>query len=876
MTQRLPIPGQDDNTWGDILNGFLEVSLNGDGTLQTNALNQASGVTSINNITPTNGNVELNASSIGAGTYSKPSAGIPGSDIAAGAITATNLANGSVTNTQLDTSTQSAIAKAISSVQTINSQSPNGNGAITLTAGAIGALPTTTRLSGLFDTTAASGAANGQVLTYESSNASWVPSTVSNSTVSNATYSAPGIVQLAGDLGGGTAGNATAPQVTSTHLTNALPINQGGTGSNSQNFVDISSSQTIAGNKSLTGTTTATALSTTTFALTGGSPASGKVLTSDTAGNATWNSLNVSSTLAGDSDVNLVNPVNNQVLSYSTSSNKWVNQTLPATASATTNSLGLIQLSGSLGGTATAPTIVTNANLTGDITSIGNATTVTNSTNLQTIITNNSTVTSKLSTTTAASTYAPIASPTLTGTTTTNSLETTTLQITGGSPASGKVLTSDTAGNATWGVPSSSPVASVFTRTGSVVAVSGDYLAAQVTGAADTGSSSQQTFVGNLSAPVVIARGLSGATTASRYVGGVSNGAPTSGSFAVGDYVIDQTGKLWICTAAGSPGVWSNAANGGTAGVASFNGRNGAVMPISGDYNATQVGALTSTDDLSAIASANPTAANVSMNAHKLTNLSNGIAATDAAAFGQIPTSASSIGAAQSLIPTSVKTSAYTAAPGDFVPVDASSGSVTITLPSAPADKSRIEIKMINTTGSYTVAFNATGSDVLNKTNGNTSGTLTLLNQAIMLQYAASGAIWYVQSDDLPLTQLDSRYDAAGAAAKVADQSSYTTVSASRTLLATDPGTILNVTGSAIVNITVPQSTTNGGSGPTFSIGTTIPVRQFGAGQVTIVFATGVTSLTQPSGSFQTSGQYATITLEQVALDEWLVTGQTA
>jgi collagen type VII alpha len=37
-TQRLPIPGSDDGTWGNILNSFLEVSLNADGTLVPSAV----------------------------------------------------------------------------------------------------------------------------------------------------------------------------------------------------------------------------------------------------------------------------------------------------------------------------------------------------------------------------------------------------------------------------------------------------------------------------------------------------------------------------------------------------------------------------------------------------------------------------------------------------------------------------------------------------------------------------------------------------------------------------------------------------------------------------------------------------------------------
>ncbi len=82
----------------------------------------------------------------------------------------------------------------------------------------------------------------------------------------------------------------------------------------------------------------------------------------------------------------------------------------------------------------------------------------------------------------------------------------------------------------------------------------------------------------------------------------------------------------------------------GSGAVTSVFTRTGAVTAQSGDYTAAQVGALPSTSDLSAVASANATAGNVSMNTHKITNLANGSAASDAAAFGQVPTSASSIG----------------------------------------------------------------------------------------------------------------------------------------------------------------------------------------------------------------------------------------
>jgi len=64
------------------------------------------------------------------------------------------------------------------------------------------------------------------------------------------------------------------------------------------------------------------------------------------------------------------------------------------------------------------------------------------------------------------------------------------------------------------------------------------------------------TFTGNVTAPAHIASGLTGATAASRYVGATTNGAPTSGTFAVGDFIVDQTSTFWVCTTAGTPGTW--------------------------------------------------------------------------------------------------------------------------------------------------------------------------------------------------------------------------------------------------------------------------------------------------------------------------------
>ena len=161
MSNSLPTPGGDENSWGAMLNDYLLVSHNQDGTLQTAALQQAGGVTSVNNVAPVNGDVTLSAG---------------------------------------------------------------------------------------------------------------------NFTANNATPSTPGLIQLTGDIGG----SATAPTVVSTHLSAPLPLAQGGTGSTTQNFVDLTSGQTIAGAKTFSTQVVTPALKVST------GPTAGYILTSDSTGNASW------------------------------------------------------------------------------------------------------------------------------------------------------------------------------------------------------------------------------------------------------------------------------------------------------------------------------------------------------------------------------------------------------------------------------------------------------------------------------------------------------------------------------------------------------------------------------------------------------------
>lgn len=80
-------------------------------------------------------------------------------------------------------------------------------------------------------------------------------------------------------------------------------------------------------------------------------------------------------------------------------------------------------------------------------------------------------------------------------------------------------------------------------------------------------SGGSDAFTGIMPGSAFAPAGLTGATAASRYVGATASGAPASGTFAVGDFVIDQTAKIWICTVAGSPGTWTQLSGGGGGGA---------------------------------------------------------------------------------------------------------------------------------------------------------------------------------------------------------------------------------------------------------------------------------------------------------------------
>jgi hypothetical protein len=124
MTSRLPTPGGDANTWGDILNDFLQQSHNGDGTLIPAAVNTAA-------------------------TAATP---------ADGSVTTAKVADGAITNAKLDTATQTTLAQVASAYVKPASGIPEtdlASGVQTSLASADGAAQKSANLSDLADKSAA-------------------------------------------------------------------------------------------------------------------------------------------------------------------------------------------------------------------------------------------------------------------------------------------------------------------------------------------------------------------------------------------------------------------------------------------------------------------------------------------------------------------------------------------------------------------------------------------------------------------------------------------------------------------------------------------------------------------------------------------------
>jgi copper chaperone CopZ len=116
-----------------------------------------------------------------------------------------------------------------------------------------------------------------------------------------------------------------------------------------------------------------------------------------------------------------------------------------------------------------------------------------------------------------------------------------------GPSTDGQVLTSDGAGGAEW-----------------EDALGGVSDHGALTGLADDDHTQYLLAAGTRQATFLDVSGLTGAVSASRYVGATTSGAPASGTFAVGDYVVAQDGAIFVCTTAGTPGTFTSVAGSGS------------------------------------------------------------------------------------------------------------------------------------------------------------------------------------------------------------------------------------------------------------------------------------------------------------------------
>jgi hypothetical protein len=89
------------------------------------------------------------------------------------------------------------------------------------------------------------------------------------------------------------------------------------------------------------------------------------------------------------------------------------------------------------------------------------------------------------------------------------------------------------------------PVLTITARSSASLLLAGNQTAAGV-----------KTFSDEPVAPSIKITGTIGAPQQGRFVGVTTSGAPTSGTYAVGDFCLTQNGQMFVCVGAGTPGTW--------------------------------------------------------------------------------------------------------------------------------------------------------------------------------------------------------------------------------------------------------------------------------------------------------------------------------
>jgi hypothetical protein len=204
------------------------------------------------------------------------------------------------------------------------------------------------------------------------------------------------------------------------------------------------------------------------------------------------------------------------------------------------------------------------------------------------------------------------------------------------------------------------------------------------------------------------------------------------------------------------------------------------------------------------------------------------------------------------LTATTVKTANYTAAAGDYIPVDTTAGTITITLPAAPPDGTQIAIKQI--AGGNTTSIVRSGSAVFNVASGATSMTLAATGIGVQLRYASATGIWY-SLDSTPLSAVGSSFAPASPASPYVYSNDVrfstverTKVVSSYTPVLSDAGKVIDAESSSDLTITIPPTTT-----VPWQDGTVISPVALGTGIVSVSPGAGVTFI--PAGAWKLKAQ---------------------
>jgi hypothetical protein len=166
---------------------------------------------------------------------------------------------------------------------------------------------------------------------------------------------------------------------------------------------------------------------------------------------------------------------------------------------------------------------------------------------------------------------------------------------------------------------------------------------------------------------------------------------------------------------------------------------------------------------------------------------------------------------ARLLVPTAVKTAAYTALAGQLVQCNATTASLTVTLPAATAGL-RVGVAKVNAdTSTNTVTIAAAGSDTI-------SGTTVLRLPGEIRTYTAVAGQWVMDGGATTLASTDNRYVALGKTAVSADNfASINAALSALTTLSPNGGTVYlgSVTYTVTAQFTLGQGQRIVGAGKT-------------------------------------------------------------